>query len=136
MTIAIDFDGTLCRNAHPAIGEEIPEVVTWALTAKAMGDKLILWTCRTGAELDAAVAWCAERGLYFDAVNENVPEHIAKYGGDTRKVYADLHIDDNAATLDMVVATQRAVNEAFEAHGTTARAVALDKLRKSRKSDE
>jgi hypothetical protein len=35
-----------------------------------------------------------ERGLVFDAYNENLPERIAEYGGDCRKISADFYADD------------------------------------------
>jgi hypothetical protein len=61
------------------------------------GAKLILWTCRTGALLDAAVSWCKDEGLTFDAVNENLPEIIEAFGSDTRKIFANEYIDDLAS---------------------------------------
>ena len=47
-------------------------------------------------QLEDAVAWCKERGLEFDAVNENLPELIELYGNDCRKINADIYIDDKA----------------------------------------
>lgn len=67
---------------------------------RTRGAKLILWTCRCGADLSAALEWCTERGLIFDAVNENLPEHTAKYNNDCRKVYADRYIDDRNILID------------------------------------
>ena len=55
--------------------------------------KLILYTMRSGETLDEAVAWCAERGLKFWAVNEN-PEQ--KKWTDSPKIYANIYIDDAA----------------------------------------
>ena len=49
--------------------------------------------------------WCAERGLVFDAVNENLPSIIRKFGGDCRKIYADAYLDDKAMTVDECVVT-------------------------------
>jgi len=49
--------------------------------------------------LEEAVAWCERHGLMFDAVNDNLPERVAKYGGDTRKVSADEYWDDLAVTI-------------------------------------
>ena len=60
------------------------------------GAKLILWTNRQGERLDEALKWCAVRGLAFDAVNENLPEVVRAFGGDTRKIYADEYLDDKA----------------------------------------
>lgn len=98
--IAVDFDGTLCRNAWPEIGAPNERLIVLLKDRHRHGVKLILWTCREGEMLDAAVRWCAERGLTFDALNENLPERIAQYGGDCRKISADLYIDDKALPLE------------------------------------
>ena len=34
--------------------------------------------------------------LHFDAVNENLPEAIKRFGGDSRKIFADEYIEDKA----------------------------------------
>ena len=96
MIIAVDFDGTLCNNAWPAIGAPRGGVIAYLTARKAAGDKLILWTNRTGERLSEAISWCAEQGIEFDAVNENLPEMVGKFGGNCRKVYADQYIDDKA----------------------------------------
>ena len=93
-TIAVDFDGTLCeRERFPAIGPPKTALIEWLKEKRRCGAKLILWTCREGEDLRAAVAWCADHGLLFDAVNENHAACTLK----TRKVVADLYIDDRAA---------------------------------------
>lgn len=91
---AVDFDGTLCENKWPEIGEPIQEMIDYCKRLKEQGHKLILWTCRTEEQTEAAVKWCAEHGLEFDAVNENLPDEIVKYNNDPRKVGADYFIDD------------------------------------------
>lgn len=91
---AVDFDGYLCRYAWPEIGEPNTKVIEHFKRLRAEGHKLILWTCREGQALQDAVDWCAKHGLYFDAVNENLPEMIEKYGTDPRKVGADFYCDD------------------------------------------
>ena len=92
--IAVDFDGTLCENKFPDIGEANTKVINYLRNRKFGGAKLILWTCRVGAFLDAAVAWSKEQGLIFDAVNENLPEVLEWMGGDSRKIFADEYLDD------------------------------------------
>ena len=94
--VAVDFDGTLCKDAYPNIGEPLPYSLYYIKELAKDGAILILHTCRSGALLDAAVAWCNERGVVFDYINENVPENIDRYGGDTRKIYADIYVDTNA----------------------------------------
>ena len=97
--IAIDFDGTLVENRYPDIGEPIIPVWKAAFHAKARGDKLILWTSRTGEYLDNAVQFCKDRGLVFDAVNDNIDE-VKALGWDARKVFASMYIDDRMGTVD------------------------------------
>lgn len=98
--LAVDFDGFLCHNAWPGIGEANTPVIQTAIRRRQMGWKIILWTCRAGDMLDAAVRWCAQHGLEFDAVNENLPEVIDAYGGDSRKVTASEYWDDRAVRVN------------------------------------
>ncbi len=94
--IAVDFDGTLCKQAWPEIGEENKELIRHLKKRKAEGARLILWTNREGDLLEEAVEWCRERGLEFDTVNANLPELIDLYKNDCRKINADIYIDDKA----------------------------------------
>lgn len=100
--IAVDFDGTLCENKFPNIGAPNVTLINRLKGCRARGDKLILWTCRVGEMLNAAVNWCAGQGLEFDAVNENLPEVLEAYGSDTRKIYAHEYIDDKAAAFSFL----------------------------------
>jgi hydroxymethylpyrimidine pyrophosphatase-like HAD family hydrolase len=93
MIIAVDFDGTIVEHKYPSIGKEIPYAIETLKLFQEKGHKLILWTYRAGAELDKAVEFCRKKGLIFYAVNSN-------YEGEeydesiSRKIYADLYIDD------------------------------------------
>lgn len=98
---AVDFDGTLCEYEWPGIGEPKNGLIEILKLKKAQGDKIILWTCRVDEKLDEAVAWCKERGLEFDAVNENLPEIVEAFGSDTRKIFANVYIDDRAAIPEL-----------------------------------
>lgn len=94
--VAVDFDGTLVLDRFPDIGAPIYEMFDICQKLKSAGVKLILWTSRDHEDLDQAVKFCKNRGLEFDAVNENIKEVQALFNNDTRKVYADLYIDDKA----------------------------------------
>ena len=94
--IAVDFDGTLCENKWPDIGEPNYELIEYLRQEKLDGAKIILWTCRSGGELDNAIHWCCDRGLMFDAVNDNLPEMVEAFGSNTRKIFANEYIDDKA----------------------------------------
>lgn len=103
--VAVDFDGTLCANAFPEIGqvESIHKEVHEAVKrSKEEGYKLILWTCREDKSerdyLTEAVEWCKRYGINFDYVNEN-PE--SPWGDTKRKIYADVYIDDKSINPHM-----------------------------------
>lgn len=91
---AVDFDGTLCKSIWPEIGEPNFSLIEWIKEKRREGNKIILWTCREGKLLDEALAWCKDKGLEFDAVNDNTPELIKLFGNNPRKVSADYFIDD------------------------------------------
>ena len=95
--IAVDFDGTLCENRWPKIGEANLPLIRFLISRRAAGDRLILYTMREGKKLDAAVAWCKDHGLEFDALNDNLPEMQQFYGNNPRKVFASYYIDDHNA---------------------------------------
>ena len=63
--IAVDFDGTLCENKWPDIGEPNIKLIDYLKKRQEDGDKLVLWTCRTGEYLSDAVCWCLEKGVRF-----------------------------------------------------------------------
>ncbi len=94
--IAIDFDGCLCTNAYPAIGEPNWPVIGRAKQEQRAGAGLILWTCREGQLLQEAVAACERWGLTFDAVNESLPDWIEEFGTTPRKVGASEYWDDRS----------------------------------------
>ena len=93
---AVDFDGTLSFGRFPGVGEPNDVLIEFLNREKERGARLILYTCRRGADLETAVAYCRDHGLEFEFVNENLPELIELYGGDTRKINADFYIDDKA----------------------------------------
>lgn len=82
---AVDFDGTLCVSKFPEIGAPNKALIEHLIKRKEQGNKLILWTCRVNEKVKEAVDWCKCFGLEFDAVNSNLPEVLAKWGGESRK---------------------------------------------------
>lgn len=94
--IAVDFDGTLCKNRYPDIGKPRRRVIRRLLREQRKGAKLILWTCRCGKPLEDAVRWCTLQGIRFDAINESLPEHMKHWDNDPRKIFANEYWDDRA----------------------------------------
>ena len=97
---AVDFDGTL-YGYHD--GEEHAHwnepLVEFLAGKQAKGDYIILWTCRTGEPLDAAIKLLEEETpLRLDAVNDNIgliKDKWRQHGVEPpRKIYANHYIDD------------------------------------------
>ncbi len=93
LRIAVDFDGTIVENQFPAIGKPMLFAFETLKVLHEKGFRLILWTVRTGAELEQAVEFCKQNGVEFYAVNRNYPEEVLD-GETSRKIEADIFIDD------------------------------------------
>ncbi|MFI3296546.1 MAG: hypothetical protein R3Y59_02835 [bacterium] len=94
MIIAIDFDGTICKDDYPDCGELMVGVKEVLDLFKEENNYLILHTCRQGELLLDAINFCLEHKLPIDRVNSGNPRNVRKYGGEGRKIYADMYIDD------------------------------------------
>ena len=91
--IAVDFDGTIVEHEYPEIGKEKLFAFRTLKELEKLGARLILWTFRSGKELEDAVEFCKQNGLEFYAVNKNYPEEIYDETI-SRKIDADIFIDD------------------------------------------
>jgi|GEM_PF-546578 len=92
MIIAVDFDGTCTTHEYPRIGRDIGAAPVLRRLVAA-GHQIMLWTMRSGAELDDAVRWFQTRNIPLYGVNLNPTQQ----GWTTSpKPYAQLYIDDAA----------------------------------------
>lgn len=96
---AVDLDGTLLVDGIWPEVVPLPDIVKRLRKLedrRLEGDKVIVWTCRNGEPLDRALRFLEDHyNVVFDAVNENLPEIIARFRGkDTRKITADFYIDE------------------------------------------
>lgn len=122
MIIAVDFDGTIVEHAYPKIGKEVPFAIETLLRLQhEFHHQLILWTVREGRLLEEAVAYCRERGLEFYAVNKNYLEENCESAHFSRKLKADLFIDDSNlggipdwGTIYRLIASGNYRGDAFE----------------------
>ena len=96
--VAVDFDDSIAYTHYPTIIKPLPHAMD--VLRVLMNDPytiLILWTCREGEYLQQALDFCELYGIKFDYVNENCKERIEYYDNDSRKIGADLYIDDKSA---------------------------------------
>lgn len=104
MIIAVDFDGILAGSGKefPDIGNANYTMVSLVRDLIDAGHEVVLWTSRTGKALELALTWCEAYKLHFCAVNDNAPSNKAKYQAEypqgTRKVNADIYLDDHDPT--------------------------------------
>ena len=98
--VAVDFDGTLVEDRFPKIGAEKATMCDAIKRLQKFGVKTILWTSRTGELLEDAINWCEDNGFNFTKINENIDEVQELTGLDTRKVYANVYIDDKNYPAD------------------------------------
>ncbi|MGX1024925.1 BT0820 family HAD-type phosphatase [Flavobacterium sp. CS20] len=92
--IAIDFDGTIVENKYPDIGK--PKIFAFETLKKLQEDGylLVLWTFRYGKRLNEAIEFCESYGIEFYAVNKSYPEEEFNIEKMSRKIDADIFIDD------------------------------------------
>ena len=93
MKIAVDFDGTIVEDAYPDIGKPMLFAFETLKEMQKQKHQLILWTYRSGTELEAAIEFCRENGVEFYAVNNSYPEEIYDTSF-SRKIHAHVFIDD------------------------------------------
>ena len=94
LKIAVDFDGTIVEHKYPEIGKEIMFAFPTLRALQEQGHQLILWTFRSGQELRDAIEYCRRNGIEFYAVNASYPEEEFDEDFDSRKIDADIFIDD------------------------------------------
>lgn len=94
LKIAVDFDGTIVEHRYPEIGKEILFAFDTLKALQKQKHQLILWTYRSGRELDEAVEYCRENGIEFYAINNSYPEEEFDEDFSSRKIEADIFIDD------------------------------------------
>jgi len=94
LKIAVDFDGTIVEHKYPEIGKELLFAFDSLKALQKQRHQLILWTYRSGKELDDAVEFCRQNGIEFYAVNKSYPEEEFDEYEMSRKIEADLFIDD------------------------------------------
>jgi len=94
LLIAVDFDGTVVEDKYPGVGKAKPFAIETLKMLQNDGHRLILWTYRHGSKLKDAVRFMEDNGVPPYAVNRSYPEEEAHPSDVSRKIHADLFIDD------------------------------------------
>lgn len=100
MIIAIDFDGTVVEHEYPDIGAQVPHARRVIKRLAERNHKLILYTMRSGDELNDAVRYMKtviEVDLYGVNANPQQSEWT-----DSPKAYAEVYIDDAALGCPLI----------------------------------
>ncbi len=98
--IAVDFDGTICTVDYPEIGREREGAKEIINKLYDEGYMIIINTCRTDDGVYPAATMAKKfmevRGIKYHHFNENAPHILELYGCDTRKISADIYLEDKA----------------------------------------
>ena len=93
-TIAIDFDDTIADTTFPQINGLKHQADIYINKLYSEGFNIIINTCRSGKYEGHAEEFLKKCGINYDYINSNLPQSIAYFGQDCRKISADLYVDD------------------------------------------
>ncbi len=101
--IAIDFDDTIVKSDFPDIIGLQPDADVVIKALYQAGKQIMIWTCREGNELEQAKQFLAQAEIPYHYINENHPDLMTMYGNNSRKLGADVYIDDKGHTTEKIV---------------------------------
>lgn len=100
MYIAVDFDGTICEHVYPSVGKPVPGAIKWMKEWNKYGGQIILWTMRSGDQLQEAVEYLTRNGVMLFGVNSNPTQAEWTL---SPKAYAVTYVDDAAWGCPLVI---------------------------------
>lgn len=92
MIVCIDFDGTCVTHDYPYIGKDIGAVTVLKKLIQNR-HQLILFTMRSGRELNQAIRWFKDREIPLYGVNTNPTQNTWT---SSPKAYGQMYIDDSS----------------------------------------
>lgn len=93
ITISIDFDGVICKENWPEVGELLPGAKEVIQKWVKDGHTIIINTLRENEYADMAKEFLLDNDIHYHYFNQNTCDGIRKYY-DSRKIAADVYIDD------------------------------------------
>lgn len=94
LTIAVDVDGTVLSDRYPSIGILRNHAKKFINKWYAQGHKIIINTCRSGEAGAIIKQLLIDNGIKFHYFNEHDPKDVEIYDVESRKISADVYIDD------------------------------------------
>lgn len=98
MIFGIDFDGTCVTHEYPKVGRDIDASIVLKKIIDS-GHQLILFTMRSGKELDDAVNWFKQRNIPLYGIQTNPTQ---KAWTSSPKAYCNVYIDDAALGCPLI----------------------------------
>ena len=99
--IAVDFDGTIVTHEYPEIGKEVPGAIETIKVLQKNGHDVFLWTMRDKLELQEAIAYLEDKGIYLNGYNRSPAQFSSSL-----KQYASIYIDDAALGCPLIYPDQ------------------------------
>ena len=96
IVLSIDFDGTIVEVDYPRIGKLIPGAIRYINKLHKEGYMIIINSCRAGKHERQMRSFLNIQGIKYHYINENAEFLIEKYKTDTRKISANIYIDDKS----------------------------------------
>lgn len=103
-TVALDFDGTCVENNYPKVGCVIGAEYWLRRCHENWDIQYILWTMRTGPELERAVQWCWAMRIPLWATNNNPDQ---KRWSSSKKIYAHTYLEDTAIGMPLITSARK-----------------------------
>lgn len=99
MIYCIDFDGTIVTHEFPRVGRPVPMALETMKQIIKNDDKIVLFTMRSGAELEDAVKYLKENGVELYGINTNPTQ---KSWTTSPKAYGQSYIDDASIGMKLI----------------------------------
>jgi hypothetical protein len=100
VVVAVDFDGTITQgDSWPEMGP-LSQGSKWFINQIIEdGYCVVIFTCREGALAEEAKEFLKLNDIRYMHFNENCSIRKDKYRNDTRKIGADVYIDDRSVFI-------------------------------------
>ena len=102
LVLAIDFDGTIAQTEFPLIIGLMPHAKEVLTTLHDEGHIIVINSCRINKPAEMMQQFLDEHGIPYHHINENPPHRTKMYDGDSRKISADIYIDDHNLGCKMI----------------------------------